>query len=129
MKKHILSIDDEADIRELLQEVLTMKGYRVSTAATIDEGRRLVREDRPDLIISDFQLEDADGFVLIEEVKKSWPELPVMLLTGAAFDPEVVRDTIRKKVNSYLDKTVSLDTILNEIHRLLGEPQSGSPKP
>jgi len=41
-KKHILSIDDEADIRELLQEVLTIKGYRVSTAAEPEQAQKKV---------------------------------------------------------------------------------------
>jgi len=127
MKKHILSIDDEADIRELLQEVLTMKGYRVSTAATAEQARRVVREDPPDMIISDFQIEDADGFVLTEELRTALPHVPILLLTGAVFDPEVVRETIRKKVTSYLDKTASLDTILSEIQRLVGAPDQPIP--
>lgn len=125
MKKHILSIDDEADIRELLREVLTIKGYRVSTAAEPDSAKKIVKEDPPQLIIMDFQIEEGDGFVLIEEFKRLAPNTPIMLLTGAVFDRQVVRDTIQKKVASYLDKTASLSTIVNEIQRLLGDPIEG----
>src|SRR5258708_5623253 len=126
MKKHILSIDDEADIRELLQEVLTMKGYRVSTAATGAEALKIIKADPPQLVISDFQIEDADGFVLTEEIKRLLPDVPILLLTGAVFDPEVVRDTIKKKVTSYLDKTATLDTIVKEIQRLAGDGPGAS---
>src|SRR5580658_2462817 len=98
MKKHILSIDDEADIRELLQEVLTIKGYRVSTAADPDAAKKIIKEDPPQLIIMDFQIEEGDGFVLIEEIKRLAPNTPVMLLTGAVLDRCVVRDMIEKKV-------------------------------
>jgi DNA-binding NtrC family response regulator len=122
MTKHILSIDDEVDIRELLQEILTLRGYRVSVAGNAEEARRIVKSDPPQLIISDLQMEDTDGFELIEELKTVLPDVPVLLLTGVIFDPEVVRDTIRTKVSSYLDKTASLDDILNEVERLLQGP-------
>jgi DNA-binding NtrC family response regulator len=122
MKKHILSIDDEADIRELLQEALSMRGYRVSATGEADEALRIVKEDPPALIIMDFQIEEGDGFILIDKVKKLAPTTPVLLLTGAVFDKQVVRDTILKMVASYLDKTASLAEIIAEIQRLLGDP-------
>ena len=108
MKKHILSVDDEKDIRELLQESLGMRGYRVSTAATPDEARKIAKSDPPNLIILDFQIEESDGFVLIDEFRKLYPKTPLMLLTGAVFGKGAVRDVIEQKVASYLDKTASL---------------------
>jgi len=128
MKKHILSVDDEQDIRELLQESLGMRGYRVSTAANPDEARTIAKADRPDLIILDFQIEESDGFVLIDEFRKLYPNIPLMLLTGAVFGKGAVRDVIEKKVASYLDKTASLSQILDEIHRLIGDPETETAK-
>ncbi len=125
-KKHILSIDDEADIRELLQEVLTIKGYRVSTAAEPDRAKKIVQEDPPNLIIMDFNIEEGDGFVLIDDIRKMMPDVPILLLTGAVFDRAVVRDIIEKKVQRYLDKTASLNTIVTEIEKLLGDPVTGA---
>jgi DNA-binding response OmpR family regulator len=124
MKKHILSIDDEADIRELLDEVLTIKGYRVSTTAEPDVAKKIVQQDPPNLIIMDFQIEEGDGFVLIEEIRKLGPDIPILLLTGAVFDRAMVRDTLEKKVSRYLDKTASLSEIVAEIEKLLGDPPS-----
>ena len=128
MKKHILSVDDEQDIRELLQESLGMRGYRVSTAATPDEARKIAKADRPDLIILDFQIEESDGFVLIDEFRKLYPNIPLMLLTGAVFGKGAVREVIEKKVASYLDKTASLAQIIDEIHRLIGDPEAEGAK-
>jgi two-component system response regulator GlrR len=121
MKKHILSVDDEADIRELLQEILTMKGYRVSTVATAYEAKKIIEKDPPQLIILDFQIEEGDGFILIEDLKKLCPTIPVLLLTGAVFDHGIVRDMINTKVAGYLDKTASLEEIVHEIQRLLAD--------
>ncbi len=125
MQPHILAIDDEEDIREMLQQLLTFKGYRVSVAANADQARRVVQADPPHLIISDLQMEDTDGLVLVEELHQKLPEVPILLLTGVVFDPEVVRENLRKKVTSYLDKTTSLEGIVAEIRRLLGEGKAG----
>jgi two-component system OmpR family response regulator len=126
MKKHILVIDDEADIRELLGEALTIKGYRVSTAADPEQARKIVKEDPPHLIILDFQIEEGDGFVLIEDIKLVGPNIPILLLTGALFERNLVRDTIEKRVARYLDKTVSLSTIVAEIELLLADAPASS---
>jgi DNA-binding NtrC family response regulator len=121
MKKHILVVDDEADVRDVLAQALTVKGYRVTAAETGHEALRLVKSDPPQLLISDLQMEDADGLELIEEIKTTFPNLPVILLTGMIFDPEVVRDTISKKVSCYLEKTSSLQRVTTEVQRLLGD--------
>jgi DNA-binding response OmpR family regulator len=128
MKKHILAIDDEADIRDLLQETLTLKGYRVSTAADPEQARKIVQEDPPQLIIMDFQIEQGDGFVLIEEMKRLGPNIPILLLTGALFDRNAVRDTFETRVDRYLDKTTSLSTIVSEIELLLVDAPTSSPR-
>jgi DNA-binding response OmpR family regulator len=105
----------------LLQEVLTIKGYRVSTAADPGQAKKIIKEDPPQLIILDFQIEQGDGFTLIEDLKRLGPKIPILLLTGALFDRHVVRDAIEKRVSRYLDKTASLSTIVSEIELLLAD--------
>lgn len=122
MKKHILAIDDEAEIRDLLAEVLTGKGYRVTTASSGAEALLIVKAEPLDLIICDLQMEDADGLELIAQLLQLQPTVPTMLLTGVLFDHEVVRDNISKKVSCYIEKTVPLTKILSEIERLIGGP-------
>ena len=120
MKKHILIVDDEAAIRDLLAQCLTASGYRVTAVASAVEALGAIRQERPDLIISDLQLEDTDGLEMIGQLKAVLPDTPVILLTGVLFDPEVVRDTLSQKVSSYLAKTSSLKRILQEVERLVG---------
>ncbi len=96
-----------------------MAGYRVSTAALPDQAMRILKDDPPDLIILDFQIEEGDGFMLIDQIRALRPGAPIMLLTGAVFGEGAVRDAIERKVDGYLDKTVSLAAILAEVERLL----------
>ena len=127
MKKHILSVDDESDIRELLKESLSMAGYRVSTAALPEEARRIAKADPPQLIILDFQIEEGDAMTLIQEMRTLCTGVPIMLLTGAVFGKGAVREAIEKKVDGYLDKTASLAEILAEVERLLRDKPVPAP--
>jgi CheY-like chemotaxis protein len=100
-------------------QALTSKGYRVTAASSSLEALQTVKNDPPDLIITDLQLEDTDGMVLIEQLKAAQSGARIILLTGMYFEPEVVRENISKKVSCYLPKTSSLKMILQTIEGLL----------
>jgi DNA-binding response OmpR family regulator len=119
-RKHILAIDDELPILELLQEYLKAQGYRVSTAMNAHEAKRIVEAEAPDLIISDLQLEDTDGLHLIEQLRVVLPKTPVILLTGVLFDPHVIEENLKWKISSYVSKTAPLQSLVDEIRRHIG---------
>lgn len=120
MQKHILTVDDEAEILEVLKQVLTLEGYRVTAASSANEARKTVQSDPPDLIITDLQLEDSDGLQLVEQLKVLVPDTPVILLTGVFFDPKVVEKNLSKKVSAYVSKTSPLKDLLQEVRRQIG---------
>ncbi|HEY4299384.1 MAG TPA: response regulator [Candidatus Didemnitutus sp.] len=117
--KHILIVDDEPSIREILCGALEMSGYRVSQAESPAAAKRIVAEGLPDLIITDLQLEYSDGLELISEIKVQHPNVPTLLLTGVWFDEKAIEERILKRVSSYIVKTAPLKTVLAEIGRLL----------
>jgi DNA-binding response OmpR family regulator len=119
-RKHILAIDDEFPILELLQEYLKAHGYRVSTANTAVAAKRIAEAETPHLIISDLQLEDTDGLHLVEQLRILHPNTPVILLTGVMFDSQVVEENLKLKISSYVSKTAPLQSLLLEIRRLIG---------
>jgi len=119
MSHRILLIDDEAPIRELLGRFLTTNGYRVSAVSSVHEALREVRRECPDLIVSDLQLEDGDGFEMIKEIKTLCPEAPVILLTGVLFDQAVVDKVLSEGVSRYLEKTTPLSKVAETVKELL----------
>lgn len=121
MKKHILTVDDETEIRELLREILAASGYRVSGASSVAEAMRVVRDDPPQLVITDLQLEESDGFALVDEVKAVAPKIPIIMLTGVLFDPEVIRGPVGQKIAAYVEKTAPLERVLAEVRRQIPE--------
>ena len=122
MKKHILIVDDEAEIRDLLSQYLTSSGFRVTAAATPTEAFAVVERDAPDLVVSDLQLEESDGLSMLDRIKAQLPNVPLILLTGVLFEQDVVERTLKGKINCYIEKTAPLSRVLGEIKRLTDAP-------
>ncbi len=120
MSKSILHIDDEAAIRDIVAELLKSEGYSVRSVATPGEALAAAREAMPDLIISDLQLDEADGLETIAELHKLDASTPVILLTGVLIDPKVARETVGRLVTSYIEKTRPLAEIVREVARIIG---------
>jgi DNA-binding NtrC family response regulator len=119
MKQHILVVDDEEPIRDLLGEFFKKRGYDVTVAATAEETMRLVDEERLHLVILDIALNDADGLELLQRIKSSHPNLPVIMLTGMGFDDELLQEAVQKGAAGYVSKTLPLDQLLMAVHQAL----------
>jgi DNA-binding NtrC family response regulator len=119
MPKHILTVDDEPSIRELIAEALMAAGFRVTAVATAEEVLHVVKTDPPHLVITDLQLEECDGFAVADQVKAIAPHLPIVLLTGILFEPDVVQGPTWQKISAYIPKTNSLEQIVQAVKRLI----------
>ena len=117
MAKHLLIVDDEEQIREILCDTLTAAGYRVTTVATADEALRVVQSDPPNLMITDLQLGESDGFAVVERVKALNASLPIIMLTGVIMDPDEIPAEFARHIVAYLPKTGSLASIVQEVKR------------
>jgi DNA-binding response OmpR family regulator len=119
MKQHILVVDDEPPIRELLASYFKKHGYDVTTAADAAETMRLADEVPLHLVILDVLLPDSDGLEILEQLKSAHPNLPIIIMTGIGFDEELLQESIQKGASGYVSKTLPLDQLLMEVHRTL----------
>jgi two-component system response regulator GlrR len=120
MKKTILHIDDEADVRALLSQYLDVRGYRVISAASPTEAFKAIKVETPDLVITDLQLDESDGLATVEKLKELLPQTPVILLTGVLIEPSVAAATVGTKVAAYIEKTAPLTTLIAAIEQAIG---------
>ena len=122
MKQHILVIDDEAPIRELLHSYFDKHGYAVSTAGSAAEAVQITADHRFDLAILDVVLSDADGLELLSNLKRTHPELPVIMMTGIGFDDDLLREAKQKGAAGYVSKTSPLPKLLEEVQGVIRRP-------
>ncbi|MCI0505799.1 MAG: ATP-binding protein [Gammaproteobacteria bacterium] len=111
----ILAVDDDAEVRDLMERFMSRKGFYIHTAASADEGIDLAKKIKPDIIITDIMMPIKDGISFIKEVKKT-PEIaaiPIIVLTIAG-----ERETcMRLGVTAYLNKPVDWNVLLDFIRQ------------
>src|SRR5512145_1726580 len=80
--KTILIVDDEFSVRESLEKVLSKAGYVTLAADSGNEALAVLSKEKIDLVLSDLKMPDGDGVELLKSIKKNYPDIEVILLTG-----------------------------------------------
>ncbi len=116
---HILVVDDEPDIRNLVQEILIDEGYDVVVAENAVEARELRRTRRPDLILLDIWMPDVDGITLLKEWQSEGAgNAPVIMMSGHGTVETAVEAT-RLGAYDFIEKPLSLAKLLLTVERAL----------
>ncbi|HSS29769.1 MAG TPA: response regulator [Nitrospiraceae bacterium] len=83
----VLVIDDEPGIRDLLDTLLSRKGYDVVLADSGQKGLEVFRRARADVVVLDLKMPGMDGLTVLQQIRHLYPTQPVIILTGAG-NPE-----------------------------------------
>ena len=121
MKGKILIVDDEADLRLLLKSILE-SDYTVTEAENGAALKKLFTAEAPDVILLDLNLPDANGLDLLPQIKKSWPNAEVIVLTGAATFEAAVEATKRGAYH-FINKPFDTAALLVTIERAIENQQ------
>jgi len=123
---HILVVDDEVGIRELLSEILADEGHQVSVADSAGEARRQRERQRPDLVLLDIWMPDTDGITLLKEwAANGQLTMPVVMMSGHGTIETAVEAT-RIGALDFLEKPIALQRLLVTVKHALRNPESPS---
>lgn len=127
MPKRVLVVDDEAHIVQVVTLKLRNAGFEVITAVDGEEGLELATRERPDLIITDFQMPYMTGLELCQALAKSpeTAEIPILMLTarGYALDDD---DLATGNIKDVLSKPFSPRLIVQQVQGLLDDTDGDS---
>ena len=111
-KQHILIVDDELEIRKIIQEILSDEGYSTATASSAEDARNQVRSRKPDLVFLDIWMPGEDGISLL----KDWKDQPetdfsVVMISGHATIETAIEAT-KLGAKDFIEKPVSIEKLL-----------------
>src|ERR1039458_7421897 len=123
----VLIAEDNAVNRELLHELLEMRGYTVVEACDGEEALRMVEQIQPDMLLLDIGMPLLDGFAVVRKIRENprFASLPVVAVTAYAMQGD--REKILSSgFDGYLSKPVNARALAEELERLLGKRDEGA---
>ena len=117
----ILIVEDDADIRQLINLRLRARGYDTAFASDAITAMTVARKESPDLILLDLGLPGGDGFLIMERMKAiaSLAVIPVIVITAS--DPAATRDrALAAGAQAFLSKPIDIPALSEAVERALG---------
>jgi two-component system response regulator MprA len=118
MKAHILVVDDDRRITEVLRRVLAYEGYTVDVALRGDEALQRAIERPPDLVVLDIMLPGIDGLEVCRRLRASGNQVPILMLTAKDSIPDRVAG-LDTGADDYLVKPIELEELQARVRALL----------
>jgi DNA-binding NtrC family response regulator len=117
---NILAIDDEQNIRHLIQSEFELEGLAVTTAGSGEEGLKLFDSDRFDVVLLDINLPKLNGVEVLKQLKQKAPQTEVIMITGYG-DVKSAVESIKQGARDYITKPFKLNEILALVKQAIQE--------
>ncbi len=127
-QQSVLIVDDEPDIRELLEITLSRMGLQTHSAADLSQAFELVAKVQPDLCLTDMRLPDGNGITLVEHIQENYAHIPVALITAHG-NVETAITALKAGAFDFISKPIELDrlrTIVSTALKLEGDTSIAS---
>ena len=120
--KHIVCIEDEPEMIELIRLILSRRGFDVHGAPGGKEGLEMVREMHPDLVLLDLMMPEMDGWEVYQQMKAdaSTRDIPVIVVTARAQNIDKVLGLHIAKVDDYIAKPFGPQELMDSVEKILG---------
>ena len=110
----VLIVDDDPNVLSVLGELLAELGYAPRGASSGPDALRLIAEFEPDIVLLDLAMPDVPGEVVLEQLQRTRPDVPVIMVTGND-DPQLARTTLARGAFDYVAKPFNLSRLQHVI--------------
>lgn len=118
-KRRILVVDDEPMIVDLVCELLEAAGYETCSAGDTREALEAMDGKPMDAVLLDVWLPDEDGLTFLQRLKALHPALPVIMITGAGYDEDLMKKALHQGAAAYVSKGTNLENVVVAVRQLL----------
>lgn len=114
----ILVVDDDAIVIKSCRRILEAEGFEVTAVPGADEALEKVKYYEFDLLLMDVKMPKHDGIFLMREIKKNWPDIPIIVMSGYP-TPETVADVLRLGATQFIPKPFRPDELTKVVRQVL----------
>jgi two-component system KDP operon response regulator KdpE len=113
MTLRLLVVEDDREIRAMMQSALAVEGFEVQTAVSLSEARALLQNSPPDVVVLDLGLPDGDGLELVQQIRKQH-SLPILIVSARHQEEQKIR-LLDAGADDYLSKPFAVGELLARI--------------
>jgi DNA-binding NtrC family response regulator len=117
-KGRVLIIDDEEIVRISCQRILVPEGYEVEISGSASEGLQILTERPVDVVLTDLKMPNVDGIEVLTAIKKEWPDVEVIMITGYQTIDTAVQ-AIKMGAFDYIEKPFIPSAIVESIDKAM----------
>jgi DNA-binding NtrC family response regulator len=114
----ILVVDDDAIVIKSCRRILEAEGFEVSTVPGADKALEVMKTSDFDLLLVDVKMPKRDGMYLMREIKKNWPEIPTIIMSGYP-TPETIAEVLRLGATLFIPKPFRPDELMKSVRQVL----------
>ena len=114
----ILVVDDDAIVIKSCRRILEAEGFEVSTVPDADKALEAMKTSDFDLLLVDVKMPKRDGMYLMREIKKNWPEIPTIIMSGYP-TPETIAEVLRLGATLFVPKPFRPDELVKSVRQVL----------
>ena len=114
----ILVVDDDAIVIKSCRRILEAEGFEVTTVPSADEALEKIKYYEFDLLLMDVKMPKHDGIFLMREIKKNWPDIPIMVMSGYP-TPETISDVLKLGATQFIPKPFRPDELVKAVRQVI----------
>lgn len=122
----ILVVDDDAIVIKSCRRILEAEGFEVSSVPSADKALEALKSYDFDLLLIDVKMPKHDGMYLMREIKKNWPEIPIIIMSGYP-TPETIAEVLKLGATLFIPKPFKPDELVKSVRQAIKNvPPKGS---
>jgi DNA-binding NtrC family response regulator len=114
----ILVVDDDAIVIKSCRRILEAEGFEVTSVPSADEALEKIKYFEFDLLLMDVKMPKHDGIFLMREIKKNWPDIPIIVMSGYP-TPETIADVLKLGATQFIPKPFRPDELVKSVRQVI----------